>query len=131
MDNMGATSTTTTTPSPFDIEKADSARLMRNFMMPNINSGIKGIPGPLDEMNNSNILNQLRAKAGRYSISPGTNQFQQATQNLSEGTTMPDDAMTEFALQLYGGSQPASGESTKTETSNPFGDTIGLLKAFF
>lgn len=130
MDNMGATSTTTTTPSQFDIEKADSAKLMRDFMMPNITNGINGTQGPLDEMNNNNILNQLRQKAGRYSISPGTNQFSQAAQNLTEGMTMPDDAMTQFAMQLYGGSQPASGSSTKTETKDTFGDVIKLLSAF-
>lgn len=112
--------TTTTTPNQFDIEKANTAKLMNSFLMTNIQQGMQGQKGALDDSSTQNILQQLRQNAGRYNISPGSSTFQQAQQKAGESLTMPNQDMMQLAMSLYGQSQPASGiGQTTSQTYNP------------
>jgi hypothetical protein len=113
-------STTTVSPNQYDIEKAKTADLMNSFMMTNIQQGMQGQKGALDDSSTQNILNQLRQNAGRYQISPGSNTFQQTEQKMGEALTMPKGDMTNLAMSLYGQSQPASGAGeSQSHNYNP------------
>jgi hypothetical protein len=124
MGGPTTSSNTTVTPNQFDIQSADTAQLMNNFMMQNIQSGLSGTGQPFSDTDTNNILNQLRSNAGRYKIPQGSQQFQQIQQNLGEANTMPDAGMTQLAMSLYGASQPSSGpgmSTTQGNTNNPMG----------
>ena len=113
----GPSSTTTTTPSPFDQQKADIAGLMRTYLMPMIQSGISGQATGLQDASTQNIVNQAREKSGRLGIESGTPQFQDYERSMNESLTKPNQDMLKLAMNMYNSSQPQGGGSSSTSTN--------------
>ncbi len=116
MGSMGGSSTTTTTPSPFDQQKADTARLMSEFLMPRLQQGMAGQSSQLDQLSLTNLLNQQRRNIGRFGVESGAPQFQDYQRAMTEGLTKPNQDAMKMAMNMYQSSMPQGSPSSSTTT---------------
>jgi hypothetical protein len=121
--SMGGSSTTETktTPSPFDVQKAQTSQLMRQLLMPNIQAGLTGESMPLQQGAMGNMLQQSRYNAGRFGMAAGTPQLNDMERQANESLTKPNSNMLQTAMGMLGASQPGSsgGSSSSDTTTDP------------
>jgi hypothetical protein len=119
---------TTISASPFDIQKADTARTMRNTIMPLLQAGLTGGLTPDQSTSMQSLFQQARRNAARFGIDFGTPQFQNYMKSFQDnfGQGNKQDLLT-LAMRLYGASQPGSGGKTTTTTGTTDPGSAGAL----
>ncbi len=114
----GGTSTTTVSPSPFDVQKADQARLMRMFLMNNLSTGIQGQPAPLKEQGLQNTLQQNKYFSGRMGINPNEPLMKDQERSMTESLTKPNQDLMNAAMKMYMSSN-VQGTPSTSSSYNP------------
>lgn len=128
----GGTSTTSyTMPSQFDADKAVTAKLMRNLLVPNIISGLRGQGTAAKSQSVSSLLQANKYNAGRFGQEVGNPLLKNAERRANESLTMPDKDMLSQAMKMYGLSDAKGTPSTINDTAqhtNVWDYVGGLLK---
>lgn len=114
---MGGSQTTTTTPSPFDAQKAEQARLMRLFLMNNLQGGLTGQPTPLQTGAMSNMQQQNKYFSGRMGINPNEPLLKDQERSMNESLTKPNNDLLSTAMQMYTASNVQGQPSSSTNTN--------------
>lgn len=125
----GGGTSTTVTPSTIDLEKADTAKLMKMFLMGNMEGGIKGQPTPMQNTALQNLLQQSRHYSARMGINPGEPLLRDAERMSKEQLTMPNKDALSRALQMYGytANVPGGVGRKETEQHTNLWDYVGAI----
>ncbi len=137
MTGGGTSSTSYTMPSPFDADKAKTAELMKAFIIPNLQAGMKGQSTPGQRQSVESLLQAQKYNAGRFGQEAGNPMLENSRRMATESLTMPDKDMLAQAMRMYGLSDPKGSPSTVNETTQHtnfwdyLGGVLGIAKAAY
>lgn len=108
------TTTNVATPSPYDVEKANTARMLRNALFPLMLPQMMGMPTADTAKARSAAGKQNVAAASQLKLAPGSPQIMNAG-----GFGGPNSDMMNYAMRMFGQMPSAPGSSNQTMQNTP------------